>query len=75
MNTVTKLVEEALSLPAEQRAFIADKLLWSLNVTNAAIDHKWAEVAKRRLGEIRSGEVVPIPGDEVFAEVHKRFAR
>lgn len=73
--TTRKLIEEALSLPVEERALIADSLLRSLNVPNAAIDAKWAEVAKRRLQELRSGKVNPIPGDEVFSEVLGRLAK
>jgi len=73
--TTKKLIEEALSLPIEERALIADSLLRSLNVPNDAIDANWTEVAKRRLQELRSGKVKPIPGDEVFSEVLGRFAK
>jgi len=75
MMTTRKLIEQALSLPVEERALIADSLLRSLNVPDIAIDTKWTEVAKRRLQELRSGKVKPIPGDEVFSEVLKRFAK
>lgn len=75
MIATKKLIEQALSLPVEERAFIADSLLRSLNTPNAAIDSKWAEVAKRRLEELRSGKVKPIPGDEVFARVLERSAK
>jgi putative addiction module component (TIGR02574 family) len=73
--TTKKIIEEALSLPVEERAFIADSLLRSLNVPNTGIDRKWTEVAKRRLQELRSGRVKPIPGDEVFDKALKRFAK
>ena len=74
MMTTKKLVEEALSLPVEQRALLADSLLRSLNPSNTAIDDKWIEVASTRLRDLRSGKVKPIPGDEVFSEILKRFA-
>jgi putative addiction module component (TIGR02574 family) len=70
-----KLIEEVLSLPVDERARIANTLLESLNVPNPAIDKKWAEVAKRRLEELRSGKVKPIPGEEVFERVQKRFSK
>ncbi len=73
--TTRELIEQALSLPVEERALIADSLLRSLNAPDTTIDAKWAEVAKRRLQELRSGKVKPIPGDEVFSEVLERFAR
>jgi len=69
-----KIIEEALSLPVEERALIADSLLRSLNMPNPAIDAKWAEVAKRRLLELRSGKVKAIPGEEVFSGVLNRLA-
>jgi putative addiction module component (TIGR02574 family) len=70
-----ELIEEALSLPVEERALIADSLLRSLNMPDTSIDAQWLEVARRRLQELRSGKVKPIPGDEVFAKVLKRLAK
>jgi putative addiction module component (TIGR02574 family) len=73
--TTRKLIEEALSLPVEERALIADSLLRSLNAPDNAIDEKWLRVAKKRLQELRSGELKGIPGEEVFAEVFERLAK
>jgi putative addiction module component (TIGR02574 family) len=73
--TTKKIIEEVLSLPVEDRALIADSLLRSLNKPNNGIDEKWAEVAKRRLQELRSGKVKPIPGGEVFERALKRFSK
>ncbi|OGP55671.1 MAG: addiction module protein [Deltaproteobacteria bacterium RBG_13_52_11] len=75
MPVTKKLIDEALSLPVEERVHLANSLLESLNMPNPAIDKKWAEVAKRRLGELRSGKVKPIPGNEVFDRVHERFPK
>ena len=74
MSPSQKIIDEALSLPVEERAFIADSLLKSLNRPDPEIDKKWIEVARRRLEEIRTGKVKSIPGDEVFAKIQKRFA-
>jgi putative addiction module component (TIGR02574 family) len=73
--TTKKIIQEALSLPIEERALIADSLLRSLNMPNTDIDAKWTKVAKRRLQELRSGKVKPIPGDEVFDKALGRFAK
>lgn len=52
---------------------VADTILCSLNPPESEIDRQWAKVAQRRLVELRSGEVQPIPGEQVFARVWKRF--
>jgi len=72
MNTKA-LISEAVSLPVEERAMMVDSLLKSLNQPEAEIDKKWAAVAKRRISELKSGQVKPIPGDEVFAKIWSRF--
>ena len=68
------LTAEAISLPVEERAMVADSVLKSLNPPESDIDKKWAAVAKRRLIELRSGQVEAIPGDEVFKKIWKRFS-
>ena len=74
MNT-KELIDEAVSLPVEERALVVDSLLRSLNQPESEIDKKWASVAQRRLVEIRSGTVDSVPGEEVFEEIWKRFEK
>jgi putative addiction module component (TIGR02574 family) len=69
MMKTKKLIQEALSLPVEERALMVDSLLKSLHMPDTTIDAKWTEVARRRLQELRSGKVNPIPGDQVFSEI------
>ena len=71
--TMKELIEAVVSLPVAERAIVADSVLRSLNAPEPEIDRRWAQVAQRRLAELRSGEVKPIPGEEVFAKVWKRF--
>ena len=71
--TTKELIAEAVSLPVEERAMVADSILRSLNAPESDIDRKWVAVAQRRLAELRSGQVKPIPGKQVFARVWKRF--
>ncbi|MFH1115581.1 MAG: addiction module protein [Pseudomonadota bacterium] len=73
--TTRELIEEALSLPVEERALVVDSLLRSLNTYEIPIDAQWADLARKRLQELRSGTVKPVPGDEVFAKVLARFAK
>jgi putative addiction module component (TIGR02574 family) len=69
----TELIAEAISLPVEERVQLVDSLLRSLNPSESEVEGKWAQVANRRLAEMRSGEVQAVPGEEVFARVWARF--
>ncbi|MCA9411041.1 MAG: addiction module protein [Candidatus Omnitrophica bacterium] len=69
------LLSEAIALPIEERAVLIDRLMRSLNPTEPELDRKWIEVAKKRREEIESGEVKPVPGEEVFKRVWDRFAK
>jgi len=71
--TMKEVIEEVISLPVEERAIVADAILRSLNPPESEMDREWAKVAQRRLAELRSGEVKPVPGEQVFARVWKRF--
>ena len=74
MPSTAEIIHEAKSLPVEDRALVVDSLLRSLNPPDPEIDRKWVVVAKRRLEELRSGRVKPVPGEEVFARIRQRFA-
>lgn len=67
--TMKELIEEVISLPVEERAIVADSILRSLNPPESDVDRKWAQVAQRRLEELRSSKVQPIPGEQVFTKV------
>ena len=74
MPSTIEIIHEAELLPVEERTIVVDSLLRTLNPPDPEIDRKWAAVAKRRLDELRSGHVEPIPGEEVFAKIRQRFA-
>ena len=69
------LIDEVVALPVEERALLIDTLLRSLNPPESDVDEKWISVAKRRLEELRTGQVSGVPSDEVFAKVRKRFPK
>ena len=75
MHGVKDIVEEAAQLPVDERVIVVDSVLRTLNVPIPEIDRAWAEVAEARIAELRSGRVIAIPGEQVFARVSKRFAR
>ena len=73
MHGMKEIIEEAESLPVEERAIVIDSLLRTLNPISGDIDVEWIKVARRRLAELRSGSVSAIPGDEVFTKIWERF--
>ncbi len=75
MHGMKKIIEEAESLPVEERAIVIDSLLRTLNPVSDDIDAEWIKVARRRLAELRSGRVSAIPGDEVFTKIRERFEK
>ncbi|MBI2267573.1 MAG: addiction module protein [Armatimonadetes bacterium] len=75
MHGMREIIEEAESLPVEERVIVVDSLLRTLNPPDAEIDKEWVKIATRRLAELRSGSAKPIPGDEVFARLRERFEK
>ena len=75
MPGTKEIIEKAAALPVEERAIVVDSLLRTLNAPNPDMDKAWTEVARRRLAELRSGQVKAIPGDQVFGKIRERFAR
>jgi hypothetical protein len=52
---------------------VVDSFLRSLNLSDPDIDKKWSAEAKRRLAELRSGRVKPIPAEKTLARLQARF--
>lgn len=75
MHGTKEIIQEAAALPVEERTIVIDSLLRTLNPPDTEIDRAWSRIAKRRLAELRSGRVQPVPGDQVFAKVKERFVR
>lgn len=71
---IKDLINEAASLPLEERAMVVDVLLRSLNPSESVIDKEWTALAQSRLEALRSGSVTAISGEQVFTKVWKRFA-
>jgi putative addiction module component (TIGR02574 family) len=72
--TVEQIAKEALALPSESRALLADKLVESLDTAVLSrIDKAWLAEAKRRRDEVRSGRIQTIPGDEALAKVRREL--
>lgn len=75
-TSTNKVFDEALSLPADIRMRLVEKLLASLNLPiREEIDRLWAEEAERRIAQIDRGEVELIPGEEVFERIRSKYRR
>jgi putative addiction module component (TIGR02574 family) len=65
-----EVLEEALSLPADERAALAERLLTSLDVSHdRRIDELWAQEAEDRLDAFERGEIKAVPVKEVFDSI------
>lgn len=65
-----KVLEEALTLPPEERADLAATLIDSLDEKEEeAVDEAWAREIHRRMSEVDSGAVKTIP----WSEARKRI--
>jgi hypothetical protein len=74
--TWEQLAEQAMSLPTESRAQLADLLVESLDADELGqIDRLWVAEATLRRDEVRSGHVEPIPGDEALQRVRDDVRR
>jgi len=71
-----RIIEEALSLPADIRLNLVEKLITSLNLPiDEDIDRLWAEEAERRISKIEAGEARLVPGEEVFSKIRAKYRK
>ena len=67
---VSELLKKALALPPEARAALAGSLLESLDDTvDASAEEEWNQEIARRIRELDSGKVKPIPWAEARRQV------
>lgn len=65
-----EILKEALALPAEARAALADSLWDSLEEqSDESTEEAWRNEVKKRLAELDSGAVLAIPWSEARARL------
>ena len=75
-TSIERLAEQAMTLPVESRARLADLLVESLDTDELGrIERLWITEAKRRRDEVRSGKVKTIPGPEALRKVRDILKR
>ena len=73
--TVTKLAEEAMALPSESRAYLAEKLLETLDFEeDFAVSEVWLKELRKRCQELDEGKVEAVPAEAAIAELRKSLA-
>lgn len=69
-----QILHEALALPPEQRAALADSLLGSLDTeVEADVEQAWREEIERRVESVRNGTATLVPWEEVQARLLQRL--
>ena len=74
-HSLPEIENDALRLPAEDRARLAVRLLSSLEGTEESpedVEKLWIAEAERRFQELRDGVVQGIPAREVLAELRAK---
>jgi putative addiction module component (TIGR02574 family) len=68
------ILAQAMTLPAKQRAALADDLWFSLNGTTQEEVHRaWGKEIKRRWAAFERGDDKAIPVEEVLSEARQRL--
>jgi hypothetical protein len=69
-TTWEQLAEQAMALPTESRARLADRLVESLDLEELGpVDRLWTAEAIRRRDEVRAGRVQTIRGEDALRKV------
>jgi len=64
------IFEEALGLPANEKALLAEQLLASLDLSSSrSIDEMWALESENRIDAYERGEIIAISAKEVFEKI------
>lgn len=67
-KTIDSIIEEVLSLSPQARAFVAEKLIESLDSeTETGLSPEWQDEVRKRCREIGEGSVELLGAEEVFA--------
>ena len=71
-----RVIEEVLSLPADIRLSLVEKLLISLNLPiDEEVDRLWTEEAERRVSQVEDGKAKLVPGENVFERIRAKHGR
>ena len=78
VKTADGLLEEALALPAEDRAMVASGLLASLDTDDAddadeaEVDRLWSAETERRAQQLAAGDAELVTWEHIVQQIDKR---
>lgn len=73
--TAEKLVAEALNMPRSIRAFVAERIIESLDIdTDFELSPAWKAEIEKRCREIDEGTATLLDGDEVFKKAYSQLS-
>jgi putative addiction module component (TIGR02574 family) len=64
-----RILKEALHLPPDERAQLAESLFSSLKISEENLDRMWAKEADSRIDAYERGELRAIPAEKVFEKL------
>lgn len=74
MSIAAEKMAEVLALPEEDRAFLAQKLIASLDqAVDADAETQWHEIIDRRSREIEEGKVSCRPVEQVVQDIRSKL--
>lgn len=69
-----KIIEDAMQLEPESRAFVAESLLQSLDFEeDFSLSEEWKQEIRRRCQEVDSGQAALIEGENVLSQLRKKY--
>jgi len=66
---VSNLLKMALSLPADERAALANTLFDSLEPVDESVQAAWNQEVARRIKDLDEGKAVTVPWEELHHEL------
>lgn len=70
MGTSAKnVMDQALQLPANERAALVETLIHSLDKPDPSLDAEWLKEVEDRFSAYQSGEIAGVDAEDVFREL------
>jgi putative addiction module component (TIGR02574 family) len=73
---ISDLLKQALALPVDERAALANTLLDSLEAGDQSVQEAWDQEVARRIEDLKAGKAVTVPWEqlhrELLAQVNER---